>query len=187
MATDLRCPACSRPLPRDPAELAALQACPACRKPLHVAVLPGYGRGPVTGRPAETITGEGEAACFFHATRKAVVPCDECGRFLCALCDIPIDHRHLCPTCLQAAPNREHLPELERNRARPDMLGWYLNLALFTCVGAPIALVGNLLLLFLRWNKASSRVANTRASMVAATLVAALGTAAFAFALIGIG
>ena len=31
---------------------------------------------------------DGEASCYFHAHKRAAVPCDGCGRFLCSLCDL---------------------------------------------------------------------------------------------------
>ena len=32
------------------------------------------------------------------------MPCGRCGRFLCALCDLDIGGRHLCPACVADGP-----------------------------------------------------------------------------------
>lgn len=166
-----RCPSCRRPLPESAQDLAALQACPGCARPLEIQPFPGLTRIPAAGRPAESITGEGEAACFFHVTKKAVVPCDDCGRFLCALCDIELDGRHLCPSCLQAGQARGELPGLERSRTRWDLVVWFVNLGLLTCIGAPIIAILNIVITSLCWNKPGSRTANHRTSMLLGTLV----------------
>src|SRR5262249_43696258 len=55
---------------------------------------------------------EGEAVCFFHPEKRAATSCERCGRFLCALCDVPFGGKHLCPTCLDASK----LPDLVNRR-----------------------------------------------------------------------
>src|SRR5262249_55900822 len=52
--------------------------------------------------------------------KKAVVTCDCCGRFLCALCDVDFNGRHLCPNCLQASPALAQIPSLEKQRVLWD-------------------------------------------------------------------
>ena len=119
------CPECRTALPADPASLTSLTACPGCRTPLRITVFPAFGRGITLGPKAEKLTGDDEAACYFHATKKAVVPCDRCGRFLCALCDLPLAGEHLCPTCLQAAQQGGNTPApLDRSRVRWDRIVW---------------------------------------------------------------
>ena len=168
---DIRCPACRRLLPEDPATLHSLGRCPGCNAPLTIATFPAYRRTPVAGHAAERITGEGEAACFFHATRKAAVPCDDCGRFLCALCDIPVDGRHLCPTCIDTAHKSGTVRSLERSRTRWDAMVWYANIGLLTVIGIPFVTLFNILITIFRWRAADSRVAHVRRRMVLGTLV----------------
>ena len=97
----IRCPQCALAL--EPAGFAggALVECPACRSQLAAVFFPAYENPPA---PVSTAAGEraldGEAACFFHPEKRAVLACAGCGRFLCALCDLPLGPRHLCPTCL---------------------------------------------------------------------------------------
>ena len=82
--------------------------------------------------------GEGEvAACFFHARKRAAVPCDRCGRFLCRLCDLDFgDGRHLCPECLRAGRGAGGMPELVNERPVRDRVA-----LLLAVVGALWAIV----------------------------------------------
>lgn len=171
---DIRCPECRRPLPEDRETLNGLERCPACNAALSIVTFPGFRRAPAAGRAAERITGEGEAACYFHATKKAAVPCDDCGRFLCALCDIPVDGRHLCPTCIDTAHKTGTVRSLERSRTRWDAVVWYANLGLLTGVGVPFVALFNVLVTVFCWRAADSRVANVRRRMVLGTLVSVL-------------
>lgn len=171
-AREVLCPACRRSLPLEASVLAGLTQCPDCAAPIRIAVFPAFNRKPVTGQAAERITGEAEAACFFHVSKKASVPCDECGRFLCALCDFQIDNRHLCPPCLEAAQQKRSITSLERTRTRWDIIAWAVNLAILTCIGAPVAALANLIITLLRWKAPGSRVANTRLRLILATLFA---------------
>jgi hypothetical protein len=50
---------------------------------------------------------DAEAGCFYHPQKKAVVPCEACGRFLCALCDCEFHGRHLCPACLESGKSKQ--------------------------------------------------------------------------------
>jgi hypothetical protein len=86
------------------------------------------------GRAAEAALVAGEAICFFHPTKKAVVPCDRCGRFLCALCDLPMGSAHFCPPCLEAGSRGGAVDQLETRRTRHDTIAWYiLLLGILTC------------------------------------------------------
>jgi hypothetical protein len=57
-----------------------------------------------------------EATCFYHPSKKAVIPCDACGRFLCALCDVEWHSRHYCMSCLEKVHKGEdpHAPQARR-------------------------------------------------------------------------
>jgi hypothetical protein len=108
----LPCPKCQLAL--DPAAFAAGAAdCPACRSRLAVRLFPAFTRPP---EAVSTASGEhaqeGEAVCFFHPEKRAATSCERCGRFLCALCDVPFGGKHLCPSCLDASK----LPDLVNRR-----------------------------------------------------------------------
>jgi hypothetical protein len=53
---------------------------------------------------------EGEAACFFHGEKRAERSCERCGRFICALCDMPLGDKHVCPKCLDSSKMPELIP-----------------------------------------------------------------------------
>lgn len=73
--------------------------CPACRESIRVYAFPALFRPPLR-KPRRQAAAEGEASCYFHPGRRATVPCDGCGRFLCSLCDLEFPGRHFCAACL---------------------------------------------------------------------------------------
>src|SRR6478672_3276968 len=90
--------------------------CPQCLQELRISVFPPIYRHPTGEGSAGEHAIEGEATCFFHPEKRAERPCDRCGRFLCALCDLPVGSRHLCPVCLKAGNEEKALPELVSSR-----------------------------------------------------------------------
>src|SRR6185312_11526726 len=113
--------------------------------PLKVEVFPALFRKIDAGKSGETIMVEGESSCFYHPQKKAVLPCDGCGRFLCALCDCPLDGRHLCPTCLEAGRTKGKIKSLDNERTLYDSIALALTLYpliifYFTLITAPLAL-----------------------------------------------
>ena len=100
----LCCDRCRTALPDACFNTPAPVACPGCQAPLLVRVFPAFFHAPTVGRAAETVGSDEDASCFFHPRKKAVVPCGRCGRFLCALCDLDIGGRHLCPACVADGP-----------------------------------------------------------------------------------
>ncbi len=97
----ISCDRCRTPLPDAFLNTPAPVPCPGCHAPLLARVFPAFARGgSAPGLAAESIANDEDASCFFHPRKKAVVPCARCGRFLCALCDLEIDGRHLCPSCV---------------------------------------------------------------------------------------
>lgn len=100
----LHCDKCQTALPGAVVNTGALAACPGCGVPTLVQVFPAFGRPAPRGRTAEALASAEDAGCFYHPGKKAVVPCDDCGRFLCALCDLALTaDRHVCPACAEAA------------------------------------------------------------------------------------
>lgn len=175
-APPISCPQCRAPLPEDPGTARAIERCPACRTLLRVLVFPALTAPGRTGVAAERVVAEGEAACFYHADKKAVIPCDECGRFLCALCDLNFGGRHLCPVCLEHGTGHARLEILERTRPRHDQIVWYLLLLPLLSCGFLLPVTATLALVWtrLKWPAKPSLVANTRARLAWAIPVAIL-------------
>jgi uncharacterized paraquat-inducible protein A len=141
----IHCPKCQVALLPHAFNQGDFAPCATCHTPLQMEIFPALFRRPEAGQAGETILTEGEAGCFYHPQKKAVLPCEGCGRFLCALCDC--DHRgqHLCPSCLETGRTKGKIKSLENKRTRYDNLA--LALALFpflifyfTIITAPMTL-----------------------------------------------
>lgn len=98
----LPCPRCRQPW-RDP----AVSQCPNCGFALVSYIFPaahrsGHESTVTSPSPAQA----SEAVCHAHPQRRASLACDQCGRLMCGLCDVPAGLRHLCPTCFDSAQTR---------------------------------------------------------------------------------
>ena len=153
--------------------------CPRCQTSLLVRVFPAFFRAPVVGAAAEAVASAEDASCFYHPRKKAVVPCAECGRFLCALCDLEIDRRHVCPACATVGGPGLGLPAspLEGARLLHDSLALSLVVvplatvvfAGFTLFTAPVTLF----LVVRYWDEPKQHpLGRTRARLVVAALLA---------------
>lgn len=93
------CPACDAALPVAGSGPGAGHPCPNCGISAETWIFPSlYTAGANLARASDSLPGE--SACFHHPGRVAVVACGDCGRFLCALCDLDLGDRHVCPACL---------------------------------------------------------------------------------------
>lgn len=167
------CPRCRTPLPPAQLNTGGFVPCAACAMPLWAEVFPALLRPVGSGTAGETIMVEGEASCFYHPQKQAAVPCASCGRFLCALCDVELNGRHLCPACLESGQRKGKLGDLENKRMLYDSAA--LSLAIlplllwpFTIVTAPTA-IG---VAVYGWNRPGSVVPRTRVRAVLAILLA---------------
>jgi hypothetical protein len=146
--------------------------CPGCDKRIHADVFPALFRNLQAGRTGETILEEGVSSCFYHEGKKAVVPCDGCGRFLCALCDVELNQQHLCPSCVDKSRTKGTLINLETRRTVYDTAA--LSLALWplliwpaTIVTGPVAVACGVLSFF----KPGSLVGRRTARAIIAILI----------------
>ena len=114
------CPSCQQSLPGLLCNTAAPTPCPACGHQIQVAIFPAFFQAQVTGQTGERIVEEGVSSCFYHEQKKAIVHCDGCGRFLCALCDLEMNGKHYCPTCLETGRKKGRMPELDNRRSLYD-------------------------------------------------------------------
>src|ERR1041384_5927116 len=100
------CPHCQSPLAAVNCNTPKPIRCPFCQSLIQVEIFPALFKPIARGRAAEPDVIEGESSCFYHERKKAVTPCDICGRFLCALCDVEINNQHICPACLETGRKR---------------------------------------------------------------------------------
>ncbi len=145
--------------------------CTSCHSPVQVLTFPSFLIAPRIERASEAL--EGEAGCFYHASKKAVVPCDQCGRFLCALCQIDFLGQIWCPQCIQTGRRKGRLGGLDAVRrlygnaaiglATVPLLFWPI-----TFLTAPMALY----VAFRYWNAPSSLVRRRRWQFYAAIVFA---------------
>ena len=171
--TRLPCPRCRAELPAF-ASNAAEALCP-CGARLIVTVFPAFSRRPSTAAPADVVLEDSESSCFYHARKRATTVCSACGRFLCALCDIYLNGRHICPKCLGAASKKGQLAELEKERVLYDNIVLGLAIApilMFpvTILTAPAAVVMSLIW----WKKPASIMPRTRVRYVLAMIIGSL-------------
>jgi len=174
-ASLIQCPQCQAWLLEGVFSRFELSPCPACGVPLQVEVFPALFRRIHPGQSGETIMVEGESSCFYHPQKKAVLPCQGCGRFLCALCDCELNGQHFCPACLEAGKARGKIKNLENQRTLYD--GIALSLAVypmlifyFTIVTAPVALF----VAIRYWNAPRSIVHRTKIRYLAAIVLASM-------------
>lgn len=104
---DVKCPNCTYPLD---AELynqtTDLIECNSCHSKITVQALPALYRKVV--KSAEGLKAQlDDAVCFYHAKKKAEQLCNDCGRFLCGLCTLPIGEELLCSSCLELRRKQE--------------------------------------------------------------------------------
>ena len=157
------CPSCQNSLPGALCNTGAIAHCPSCDDGIQIEIFPAFFKPSGAGRTGETLLEEGVSSCFYHEQKKAVVHCDACGRFLCALCDLDFNGRHLCPACLQSGKKKGELPELENRRTIYDSAA--LSTAVLPLLIWPMTLVTGPLAIFLAifsFFRPSSLIARTR-------------------------
>jgi hypothetical protein len=124
----ITCPKCKAVLGGDYFNQTAAKPCPVCERRLWVEVFPALFRQDAARAP-EQILAAGEAACFYHADKKAAVVCDNCGRLVCALCDLELNGQHLCPACLESGAAKGRLQQIQTRRTRHDKVALTLAVA----------------------------------------------------------
>ena len=141
----LTCKNCLKALPWEICNTADLTKCPHCNVLILAVVFPAMFRPAGAGKIGETILTDQEAGCFYHPTKKAVVACSNCGRFLCSLCDIDFGGQHICSLCIAAGQKNRNFKNLDNRRVLYDDLALALAIiplitVYFTLITAPIAL-----------------------------------------------
>jgi len=185
MDASLRCPKCRVALAADRLREATIVDCFGCGTPLRAIAFPALTR-PVRDTVAITPAAEGQSSCFFHASRPAQTACDQCGRFICALCEVEVEAKKLCPTCLTQGRASGGLSQLETTRPRWDHR--CLLLALVPLLFWPLTLItapATLFLAFRFWKAPGSIVKPTRWRFVVAVLFALLELLGWAMLVIG--
>ena len=126
----------------------------------------------------EPVAEAGEATCFFHVSNKAAVPCDQCGRFVCALCRVEISGANWCPSCVERERTNGSLSYLDKRRMMYDNLALLLALAPIVLFPfwpmAVISAPATLFVVIYYWRKLESLVPRSRGRFIAAAILASL-------------
>jgi hypothetical protein len=139
------CARCQAPLPNHFFVTSNWVPCPSCGAEVTVRVFPALFTGPQAQATGEASLA-GEAGCFYHPEKRAVVTCHQCGRFLCALCRVEFKGQEWCPGCLETSSRKRKGVDFENHRILYDSAA--LAFATFpfllffwpSVVGAPLAL-----------------------------------------------
>jgi hypothetical protein len=171
----IRCSECLTPVRESELNQGRLSKCSGCGNFVQVEIFPAYFRKAAPGQQAEILMVEGEAACFYHPNKKAVIPCHSCGRFLCGLCDCDLNGEHFCAPCLEAGKRKGKIKSIEDSRVRYDSMALLLAVVpmivfYLTFITAPVALF----IAIRRWNAPRSMVHNATAGFVTAMVIATL-------------
>lgn len=176
----ISCPKCKSWLSEGLYNQPDLLPCDSCGTLVRAEVFPAFFRPVETGRTGDAVLVDGESTCFFHPNKKAVLPCQSCGRFLCTLCDCSLHGEHFCPACLEAGRTKGKIKSLENRRTLYDSLA--LGLAVlpllifyFTLITAPMALY----VAIRYWKAPLSVIHRTRIRFVIAIVLASLQIAAW--------
>lgn len=147
--------------------------CWVCRAPIAALVFPKFFARAEPGSGGDPVLEAGEASCFYHPAKRAVVPCDQCGRFLCGLCQVEFLGQNWCPGCIETRRQKGKLAELDASRPLYDNMA--LSLAVLpsllvwpTIFTAPMSLYT----VIRYWRAPSSLLPRTKVRFVIAALVA---------------
>ncbi len=183
-AAPVLCTHCFTPLPPVMLNAPGPLPCPVCAASLTVRAFPALVRVASHGTAGDRVTEAGQAACFYHPHKTAHVPCDACGRFICALCDVELHGQHLCPSCVESGRRKGTLTTFENRRLLWDNIAlgvavlpiatvffWFLSI-----VTAPTALF----LAAIGWRKPGSLAPRTKIRFVLAIAFSLLVLAGWA-------
>src|SRR4051812_19711045 len=171
----LVCTKCFTPLPSSVINLSEPVPCPGCQVPLRAEVFPAFFRETQRGNAGELALQEGQATCFYHPQKSAHVPCDACGRFICALCDVELHGEHLCPSCVEAGRRKGKIVTLESKRTLFDSIS--LSLSILPILAWPLTIVtapATIIFALMTWKRPGSLVGRSKARYIIAIIIAVL-------------
>ena len=169
------CLSCGLSLPPGAVSVLDLVRCAACGVAQRWELFPAFSAPPEEAARAEAIVAAAEeAACAFHAGKRAVGACQRCGLFVCSLCELTLGEERICPTCLEAGVKKGKLKNLENHRFLWDRLAlmlvtYPLLLFYFTLLTAPVAVF-----IALRFWKAPTSIVRPGKTRMAVALAVAL-------------
>jgi len=169
----LSCTKCNSALPGEMINTYSAVPCPSCAGLLRVDVYPALYRKLPTGRSGDTLQLDKEAGCFYHPSKKAVIPCSTCGRFVCALCDVAINGQHLCPSCFEKGKTKRKILNLENQRTCYDTIALLVAAGSILILWLTIFTAPLVIYLTVRhWNSPSSIIPRSKVRFILAFVIA---------------
>jgi hypothetical protein len=176
----VECPRCRTSLDWTTFNRSGFIPCARCDTPIEVEVFPALFRPPAPVQDAQVVL-DGESTCFYHSDTKAELPCEACGRFLCALCDCELKAQHFCPRCLETGKEKGKIRNLNNTRTKYDSIA--LSLAIVpifflypTLITAPLSLF----VTYRHWNSPLGIARRTKVRFIIAVFFALLQIAGWA-------
>lgn len=176
------CPKCGNPLAavalhRQPQPA----ACPSCQAELHVEVFPRFFVAPAV-QGGERLTQQDHATCFFHPNKVAQSVCQECGRFVCGLCEMEVMGRRLCVKCLEDQHQQQKINVFTERRSLHDNM--LMSLAVLPLLMWPLTVISGPMTVILTlwwWRKAHPLARRTKPRMAVAGVIGLAETVAWLF------
>lgn len=171
----ISCTQCKTPLDTQVVNTFALVPCPSCRGMIRADAYPALFRKLPSGHFGDYLEADKEAGCFYHPGKKAVIACFACGRFLCALCDVEINDRHLCPLCLEKSKTKRKLKSIENHRVCYDTIALLVSIVSMVFIWFTILTAPTVLFITIRyWNAPNSIIPRSKIRFILAALIACL-------------
>jgi hypothetical protein len=167
------CAKCGAPIPSEAWNREDFSTCSICQTRVMALVFPALFRDRSAASAPALAAQEGEAACFYHTAKKAAAPCDQCGRFLCALCRVDFLGANWCPGCIENNRRKGKLAQLDNSRTLYDGIALALAVGPMLLIWATILTAPATLWVTAKyWRAPSSLAPRSRWRFYAAALIA---------------
>ena len=178
----IRCTKCTAPLAHESFNKRTLVPCVSCGALSRVDVFPAIFENLSAGKAGEFLLTDDEASCFYHPNKQAVIACSNCGRFLCSLCDLELNDRHLCAACLESGKKKRDIKNLENHWILYDNIA--LALAFFPLIIWPITILTAPLAVFFvirYWKTPSSIIKRSKIRAIIGLILSGLQLTGWSF------
>ena len=135
----ITCPKCAAVLTTEIFTSITGSSCPQCGLIMTGRLFPRFFKSHDNQANGIEVASDNESSCFFHPNKLAVSHCSECGRFLCALCELNIEDRTICPTCLEKLDREKKVKTFTNRVTFWDSI--VLSLAILPMLFWPVTLV----------------------------------------------
>lgn len=183
----IKCPSCGHPFDTEHYNSSTeYTPCRICGIKLRVCAFPALYRR--AQEAASALKAKlNDAVCYYHTEKKAEQVCDECGRFLCGLCELPFGEEILCSSCLEMRRKQPGRHALKPRQMRYDKLA--ISLAILPLLYFPLTLLtapATLFVVLRYWKKDLEFSPGRKSRMVLAFIVALLQVAGWFFGIMAL-